>query len=227
MLFSQEAEREADRATYAAADRVLAAAVTWALLDRRLREPAAAHLDRRARPADRGRHRGLGRPRPAGAHPGPDRQQSRRPPLFVARIVALAKASSQTAALLAESAAGFMIYLSGMTRRANAARRPDRREPCRSAPPWCSWRRRCSSSTAAACRGIRTRSATTSPRPRPASPPSTTSPSTPRTSGPLPHCRDSAREPQRPDGSTGPPDGPKHDADAPGIPSGVSSERIP
>jgi hypothetical protein len=37
------------------------------------------------------------------------------PPLFVARIVALAKASSQTAALLAGICAGFMIYLSGMT----------------------------------------------------------------------------------------------------------------
>jgi hypothetical protein len=36
------------------------------------------------------------------------------PPLFVARIVALAKASSQVAALLAGAAAGFMIYLSGM-----------------------------------------------------------------------------------------------------------------
>jgi Protein of unknown function (DUF3180) len=35
------------------------------------------------------------------------------PPLFVARIVALAKASSQTAALLAGICAGFMVYLSG------------------------------------------------------------------------------------------------------------------
>jgi hypothetical protein len=35
------------------------------------------------------------------------------PPLFVARMVALAKASSQTAALLAGICAGFMIYLSG------------------------------------------------------------------------------------------------------------------
>ena len=35
------------------------------------------------------------------------------PALFVARIVALAKASSQTAALLAGVSAGFMIYLSG------------------------------------------------------------------------------------------------------------------
>jgi Protein of unknown function (DUF3180) len=37
------------------------------------------------------------------------------PPLFVARIVALAKASSQTGALLAGICAGFMVYLSGMT----------------------------------------------------------------------------------------------------------------
>jgi hypothetical protein len=35
------------------------------------------------------------------------------PALFVARIVALAKASSQTAALLAGVSAGFMIYLAG------------------------------------------------------------------------------------------------------------------
>lgn len=36
------------------------------------------------------------------------------PPLFVARIVALAKASSQTAALLGGVSAGFVIYLSRM-----------------------------------------------------------------------------------------------------------------
>jgi Protein of unknown function (DUF3180) len=36
------------------------------------------------------------------------------PALFVARIVALAKATSQTAALLAGVSAGFMIYLAGM-----------------------------------------------------------------------------------------------------------------
>jgi hypothetical protein len=35
------------------------------------------------------------------------------PPLFVARMVALAKASSQAAALLAGVCAGFMIYLAG------------------------------------------------------------------------------------------------------------------
>lgn len=37
------------------------------------------------------------------------------PPLFVARVVALAKASSQTAALLAGICAGFMIYLADKT----------------------------------------------------------------------------------------------------------------
>lgn len=37
------------------------------------------------------------------------------PPLFVARMVALAKASSQAAALLAGICAGFIIYLSDMT----------------------------------------------------------------------------------------------------------------
>ena len=36
------------------------------------------------------------------------------PPLFVARMVALAKASAYTAALLAGVAVGFAIYLSGM-----------------------------------------------------------------------------------------------------------------
>jgi Protein of unknown function (DUF3180) len=36
------------------------------------------------------------------------------PPLFVARMVALAKASSQAAALLAGVGVGFVVYLSGM-----------------------------------------------------------------------------------------------------------------
>ncbi len=36
------------------------------------------------------------------------------PPLFVARMVALAKASSQAAALLAGVGVGFIVYLSGM-----------------------------------------------------------------------------------------------------------------
>ena len=37
------------------------------------------------------------------------------PALFVARMVALAKATSQTAALIAGVCAGFMIFLAGMT----------------------------------------------------------------------------------------------------------------
>jgi hypothetical protein len=49
------------------------------------------------------RARIIGRP---GAKPAP--------PLFVARMVALAKASSQAAALLGGVSAGFVIYLSGM-----------------------------------------------------------------------------------------------------------------
>jgi hypothetical protein len=50
----------------------------------------------------RGRIQGKGTAKPA-------------PPLFVARIVALAKASSQTAALLTGVSGGFMVYLSGLT----------------------------------------------------------------------------------------------------------------
>jgi hypothetical protein len=93
---------------------VLAAVVTWAVLTAvynslppltwtgvpALLVAAAAEAwtgrDLRARIA--------GRP---GARPAP--------PLFVARMVALAKASSQAAALLAGISAGFIIYLSRMT----------------------------------------------------------------------------------------------------------------
>jgi hypothetical protein len=50
------------------------------------------------------------RARIAGRRPGRPA-----PPLFVARMVALAKASSQAAALIGGISAGFMIYLSGMT----------------------------------------------------------------------------------------------------------------
>lgn len=89
----------------------VAAAVTWAVLDAvyasippltwtlvpALLIAAGAEAwigwDLRARIA------GRGRPAPA---------------LFVARMVALAKASSQAAALIGGSCAGFMIYLSGM-----------------------------------------------------------------------------------------------------------------
>ena len=93
---------------------VLAAAVTWAVLDAiyaslppltwtgvpalLIAAGAEAWLGRDLRARIQGRR---------GTRPAP--------PLFVARMVALAKASSQTAALLAGICAGFMIYLSDMT----------------------------------------------------------------------------------------------------------------
>ncbi|MCW2892121.1 MAG: hypothetical protein JWO75_1610 [Actinomycetia bacterium] len=92
---------------------VLAAAVTWAVLDAAYASlppltwtgvPAlliAAGAEAWAGRDLRARIQGKRGTRPA-------------PPLFVARIVALAKASSLTAALLAGICAGFMIYLSGM-----------------------------------------------------------------------------------------------------------------
>jgi len=92
---------------------VLAAAVTWALLDAVYASlppltwtgvPAlliAAGAEAWAGQDLRARIQGKQGTRPA-------------PPLFVARIVALAKASSQAAALLAGICAGFMVYLSGM-----------------------------------------------------------------------------------------------------------------
>jgi hypothetical protein len=92
---------------------VLAAAVTWALLHAVYASlppltwtgvPAlliAAGVEAWAGRDLRARIQGKPGTRPA-------------PPLFVARIVALAKASSQTAALLAGICAGFMVYLSGM-----------------------------------------------------------------------------------------------------------------
>lgn len=93
---------------------VLAAAVTWAVLDAVYASlppltwtgvPAlliAAGVEAWAGRDIRARIRGK-----AGARPAP--------PLFVARLVALAKASSQAAALLAGICAGFMVYLSGRT----------------------------------------------------------------------------------------------------------------
>jgi hypothetical protein len=91
---------------------VLGAAVTWALLTVVYASlppltwtlaPAlliAAGAEAWAGRDLRARIAGRGNARPA-------------PPLFVARIVALAKASSQTAALLAGVCAGFACYLSG------------------------------------------------------------------------------------------------------------------
>ena len=92
---------------------VLAAVVTWAVLKAVYASlppltwtalPAlliAAGVEAWAGWDLRGRIRGKKGMRPA-------------PPLFVARVVALAKASSQTAALLAGISVGFMIYLSGL-----------------------------------------------------------------------------------------------------------------
>jgi hypothetical protein len=92
---------------------ILAAAVTWALLHAVYASlppltwtgvPAlliAAGVEAWAGRDLRARIQGKPGTRPA-------------PPLFVARIVALAKATSQTAALLAGVCAGFMIYLAGM-----------------------------------------------------------------------------------------------------------------
>ena len=92
---------------------VLAAAVTWAVLHAAYASlppltwtgvPAlliAAGVEAWAGRDLRARIQGKRGTRPA-------------PPLFVARVVALAKASSQTAALLAGVCAGFMIYLAGM-----------------------------------------------------------------------------------------------------------------
>ena len=92
---------------------VLAAAVTWAILHviysdlppltwtgvpaLLIAAAAEAWIGRDLRARINGR---------AGAKPAP--------PLFVARMVALAKASSYAGALLAGVSAGFMIYLSGM-----------------------------------------------------------------------------------------------------------------
>lgn len=92
---------------------LIAAAVTWAVLDVSYASlppltwtgvPAlliAAGVEAWAGRDIKGRIQGK-----RGARPTP--------PLFVARLVALAKASSQAAALLAGICAGFMIYLSGM-----------------------------------------------------------------------------------------------------------------
>ena len=57
--------------------------------------------------------RGLDGPRPAGPDPGGRRGRKPAAPLFVSRMVALAKASSLAAAVIAGLAAGFVIYLSG------------------------------------------------------------------------------------------------------------------
>lgn len=92
---------------------VLAFAVTWALLTAVYTSlPPLTWTGVPALLIAAGAEAWLGRDlraRIAGRRPGRPA-----PPLFVARMVALAKASSLTAALLAGVCAGFMGYLSGM-----------------------------------------------------------------------------------------------------------------
>jgi hypothetical protein len=93
---------------------VLAAAVTWALLTAvYARLPPLTWTGVPALLIAAGAEAWAGRDlraRIQGRRPG----AKPAPPLFVARIVALAKASSQAAALLAGVSVGFVIYLSGM-----------------------------------------------------------------------------------------------------------------
>lgn len=101
---------------------VLTAAATWALLTAvysklpplswtgvpalLIAAGAEAYTGRDLRARIQGKPGRPGRSGPQGVKPAP--------PLFVARIVALAKASSLAAALFAGVSAGFAIYLSGM-----------------------------------------------------------------------------------------------------------------
>jgi Protein of unknown function (DUF3180) len=92
---------------------VIAAAVTWALLNAvYARLPPLTWTGVPALLIAAGVEAWVGRDLRARIQG--NRETRPAPPLFVARIVALAKASSQTAALLAGISAGFMIYLSGM-----------------------------------------------------------------------------------------------------------------
>jgi len=93
---------------------VVAAAVTWAVLTAIYsRLPPLTWTLVPALLIAAGAEAWLGRDlraRIAGRRPGRPA-----PPLFVARMVALAKASSQTAALIGGISLGFMVYLSGLT----------------------------------------------------------------------------------------------------------------
>ena len=92
---------------------VLAAAVTWALLT--VVYAKLPPLNWTGVPAlliAAAAEAWTGRDLRARIQGGPDTKSA--PPLFVARIVALAKASSQVAALLGGVSVGFVIYLSGM-----------------------------------------------------------------------------------------------------------------
>jgi hypothetical protein len=92
---------------------VLAAAVTWALLIPLYSKlPPLTWTGVPALLIAAGAEAWIGRDLRARRHGRPGVKPA--PPLFVARMVALAKASSYAAALLGGVAVGFMIYLSGM-----------------------------------------------------------------------------------------------------------------
>jgi len=92
---------------------VLAAAVTWALLTVVYAKlPPLTWTGVPALLIAAGAEAWTGRDLRARIQGGPGRKPA--PPLFVARIVALAKATSQVAALLGGVSVGFVIYLSGM-----------------------------------------------------------------------------------------------------------------
>ena len=112
--------READPRLDARRDRRGLRGAGLAAAPRAVRQAAPAALDGRARPADRRAGRGVDRPRPEGADrrppgsgQGAGRDLKPAAPLFVSRMVALAKASSLAAAIIAGFAAGFDVYLSG------------------------------------------------------------------------------------------------------------------
>jgi Protein of unknown function (DUF3180) len=92
---------------------ILAAAVTWALLTAVYAKlPPLTWTGVPALLIAAGAEAWTGRDLRARIQGGPGTKPA--PPLFVARIVALAKASSQVAALLGGVSVGFVIYLSGM-----------------------------------------------------------------------------------------------------------------
>jgi hypothetical protein len=92
---------------------VLAAAVTWALLTVVYAKlPPLTWTGVPALLIAAGAEAWTARDLRARIRGGPGAKQA--PPLFVARIVALAKATSQVAALLGGISVGFVIYLSGM-----------------------------------------------------------------------------------------------------------------
>jgi len=92
---------------------VLAAAVTWALLTVLYSDlPPLSWTGVPALLIAAGAEAWVGRDLRARIAGGPGTKPA--PPLFVARMVALAKATSLTAALLAGVSAGFVGYLSGM-----------------------------------------------------------------------------------------------------------------